>query len=499
MPNPLDYFQMEAAERLERLGTGLMALERSPDDCTLVADLFREAHSLKGAAGVSGLTDVSSICHKMEDFLGGVRDGSRAVSPTIIDACLEAADAVGKLVAAAVAGEQCDVTVPNILDRFDVLEPPSESEPPPATKKMVQESGKTKETPVGNTPPASKLQEQEVPVIEEPPRPSAVEEAPATPRPSGMATDTIRLRVEMLDSLSYRTGELMIAGDRLGQRLASTKDLLQLIRGERARYEDDHNVQETLHRVNTAVHSLIDELVADIATIEPLIAEVHEQVLDTRMLPLGVLFDQLPRFVRDYCREENTEAELSIEGADIRVDRQVLEQLRDPLIHIIRNALSHGLESPESRQRHGKSEVGTIRLITSRQGERIRIVCEDDGRGIDRAKVQDKAVAQGLITAAEAAELPAAEIYRFILRPSFSTAEMITDVSGRGVGMDVVLSRMEALRGTLEIESESQQFTRIRLEFPASVATIEGLLAEVAKNTYVSTDRDEVKAGAGIK
>jgi len=311
----------------------------------------------------------------------------------------------------------------------------------------------------------------------------------------------------MLESLGNLTGELMVAGDRLERRFAAVKELYNVLRSERKRYAHDHPIHQALAPIANAIHRLVDDFSTDVTVIEPLISEIHEQVLDTRMLPLSVLFDQLPRFTRDFCRQDNKQVELHIDGAKTRVDRQVLEQLRDPIIHLIRNSLAHGIEPPEQRERLGKNPAGTVRLSTSRCGDRIRITCEDDGRGIDRQKVLAKAVSAGLVTEADAAELSDEQIDRLILRPGFSTAEMITDVSGRGVGMDVVASRLEALRGTLEIQSEHGKYTRFVLEFPASVATLEGLLVETAGFTYVvptvsvvctaKIKRSDLQAGAG--
>ena len=503
MGTPFDYFQMEAAERLERLSSGLMALERSPDDESLIGDLFREAHSLKGAAGVSGLTDVSEVCHKMEDLLSGVRDGSQPVNALMIDALLAATDAVQKMVAARAEERDCDILPADVIERLDHLEfskeavawtapgdaptsvPITEDGPDGGTPESEQESKRACRTAAGTDSTAHGSCEREDQREAETVQSTAVLDTPSTGGAPGSAMDTVRLRVGMLETLGNRTGELMVAGDRLRQRLGVVRELQSLVRSEHNRHHDDHKVQQVLRPIATIVHRLIDEFTTDFTVVEPLIAEIHEGVLDARMLPLSVLFDQLPRFVRDYCRQEDKQAELYVDGAEARVDRQVLEQLRDPMIHLIRNALSHGIESPEERKRCGKCPAGTVRLTTSRRGNRIRITCEDDGHGIDHQRVLARAVAKGLITEAEAAALPAGQVERLILRPGFSTTEMITDVSGRGVGMDVVLSRMEALRGTLDIESEPGKSTRFVLEFPASVATLEGLLVEAAGHTYV--------------
>ncbi|MCP4592022.1 MAG: hybrid sensor histidine kinase/response regulator [bacterium] len=509
----LDYFRMEASERLERLSAGLMALENSTEDQTLIGDLFREAHSLKGAASVAGLGDVSEICHKMEDLLSKVRDGTEQASEVMIDALLAATDAVHQLVEAGGQEQDCAVGPAQIIERLSNLEPssnatevtsPAAPSPDVPTEDDDQpeatlESGVTPEpepTPIPNPEPEASTPDD--PRVEDSPEdepPPAEEEKVSSPRvedsPSPRAStsdspmDTVRLGVDMLSALANLTGELMVAGDRLRQRLGTVKELHDLIRSECNRHRDAQGIQDILRPIATSARGLVDAYTADFAAVEPLITGIHEQVLDTRMLPVSVLFDQLPRFVRDYCRQENIRANLHTEGALTRMDRQVLEQLRDPIIHLIRNALSHGIETPEERRKLAKNPTGTVSLVTSRRGDRIRITCEDDGRGIDHKRVLAKAISSGTVTEVEADGLTAQQIENLILRPGFSTSEMITDVSGRGVGMDVVVGRMEAIRGTLGIESEPKKFTRFVLEFPASVATLEGLLVQAGGHTYV--------------
>jgi len=314
--------------------------------------------------------------------------------------------------------------------------------------------------------------------------------------PPASVLETVRLRVDMLEALANLTGELRVAGDRLHRRLDAARNVYSLVRSECDRYQDDQAVGKALQDIAAAARGLIDDFTSDVTTFDPLIAEIHEQVLATRMLPVSTLFDRLERFVRDYCRQEDKQAELHVEGADTRVDRHVLEQLRDPLIHLIRNALSHGIEPSDERRRLGKNVVGTVRLATSRRGDRIRITVEDDGGGINHQRILAKAVSTGIVTRAEAAELSTRQIEALILRPGFSTAELITDVSGRGVGLDVAVRRLQALRGSFDIESEPGKFSRFVLEFPASLATLEGLLVESGGFTYVVPITSVVRTAA---
>ncbi|HID22471.1 MAG TPA: hypothetical protein EYP14_08725, partial [Planctomycetaceae bacterium] len=251
------------------------------------------------------------------------------------------------------------------------------------------------------------------------------------------------------------------------------------------RHSDSEQTRKQLEVLRTTAHKLLEDFTEDLQTVDPLIQTVHEHVLNARMLPLRVLFDQLPRFVRDCSRRENKSVELIIEGEQTRVDRHVLEKLRDPIIHLIRNAISHGIEPAEERTRTGKPAVGRVRLVSQQCGDRIRIVCEDDGRGIDHKRIVERALERGLISQADVHRLTQAQIERLLLQPGFSTASSVNELSGRGVGLDVVAQHVGELRGSLHIESEPNRLTRFVLDVPASVATLEGLLVEVGEYVYV--------------
>ena len=406
MGTPFDYFLMEASERLERLSSGLMELERSVDNADLLSDLFRDAHSLKGAAGISGLPDVSAICHRMEDMLSEVRDGSEVVTPELIDALLNTVDSLQELIASRSVEGSSDALAEQIIGRLD----------------------RVAETVGSGISENSQLKKARKEKLDEP-LDSDIRKA--VPKPG---LDTVRIHVNSLETLANTTGELLVASDRLRQRQFALRELNQLIRDRAGEYQNDRFAAVVCGPVAEKIRSILDDFTSDLAVIEPLVTDIHELALDTRMLPVSTLFDRLARFVRDHCRQENKEAELLLEGADARVDRQVLAELYDPVTHLIRNALSHGIESTEERVRSGKPKAGVVLLKTFRHTDRISIICEDDGRGIDEELVLEKAVSLGLVGEVESQELSAQQIRSLILDPGFSTAEMITDVSGRGGG-----------------------------------------------------------------
>ena len=406
MGTPFEYFLMEASERLERLSSGLMELEHAVDNADLLSDLFRDAHSLKGAAGISGLPDVSAICHRMEDRLCEVRDGAEAVTPELIDALLHTVDSLQELIASKSVDGMSDALTEQIISRLD----------------KAAGTGGPKESEKSG-PDAVKPEKTEEPLDIDIAKPS-----------QKLGLDTVRIHVASLETLANATGELLVAGDRLRQRHMALRELNQFIRDKASRYQNDRFAADVCKPVAEKVRSILDDFTGDLAVVEPLVADIHELALDTRMLPVSTLFDRLARFVRDHCRQENKEAELVLEGTDTRVDRQVLAELYDPVTHLIRNALSHGIESIEERLRIGKPKAGVVLLKTLRHADRISIICEDDGRGIDEELVLKKAVSLGLVGEIESREMTAQQIRSLILDPGFSTAEMITDVSGRGCG-----------------------------------------------------------------
>ncbi|NOX54189.1 MAG: hybrid sensor histidine kinase/response regulator [Planctomycetes bacterium] len=508
----LDIFRIEAEERLERLTSGLLALEQSPDNEDLVTDLFREAHSLKGAAAVTGLEDVAAVCHRMEDVLNRMRDGQMRTEADVVDTLLAATDAVRTLVETASADHTDRDEAGQAIRRLEAVlnggfdsgnETMSGSKPPepdgrstPATSAAAASESASDGT---DSRPVSSHDESSNEVIATRTEAGKADEEQSPPAgiPDDHSTDgqdrtasveMVRIRADILESLGNLTGELLTARCRLRARQRAIQSLHRLVRemtGKHRRRADAAQMQKQLEALRAVVRELQDDFTEDLRVVDPLIEMVHEQVLNARMLPLRVLFDQLPRFVRECSRHEGKTVELFVEGQETRVDRHVLEKLRDPIIHLVRNAISHGIEPAEERQASGKPATGRVRLISQRCGDRIRIVCEDDGRGIDHRQVLETALARALITDEEARRLTPDQINRLILRPGFSTASVVSDLSGRGVGMDVVARHVEELRGTLQIESEAGQFTRFVLDVPATVATLEGLLVEVSGHVYV--------------
>ncbi|MEW5927371.1 MAG: chemotaxis protein CheA, partial [Gemmatimonadota bacterium] len=261
----------------------------------------------------------------------------------------------------------------------------------------------------------------------------------------------IRVDLRRLDALMNQIGELVIIRDRL-QKLAAVKD--------------EPELEETVDQAAR------------------LISELQDEIMQARMVPVGQVFDRFPRLVRDAARTLGKQVEFVIEGQEIEFDRSMLDEIGDPIVHLLRNSLDHGIESPGERRAAGKPETGTLHLLAARERSQVLIRVEDDGRGISRERVLAKAVAAGLVPAEVASSLPDDEVYRLLTRPGFSTAERVTDVSGRGVGLDVVATRVRALGGTLEIESAPGRGTVFTLRMPLTLAIVRALLVRLDGETY---------------
>jgi two-component system chemotaxis sensor kinase CheA len=260
----------------------------------------------------------------------------------------------------------------------------------------------------------------------------------------------IRVDLRRLDALMNQVGELVIVRDRLRRLSASAEP----------------------------------ELAESVDQASRLIGELQDEIMRARLAPVSQVFDRFPRLVRDAARQLGKRVDFVIEGKEIELDRSMLDEIGDPVVHLLRNSLDHGIETPAERRAAGKPETGTLRLLAARERSRIIIRVEDDGRGIQRERVLRKAVSTGMITAEEAAGIPDEEVWRLIARPGFSTAETVTDVSGRGVGLDVVATRVRALGGMLEVESEPGHGTRMTLQLPATLAIVRALLVRQSGETY---------------
>lgn len=418
----LETFQAETEENLAAMEEALVVLEDRPDDLETLQGIFRAAHTLKGNAAALRFPGLAEFAHGVEDLLERLRQRSVAPTRDLITDLLRAVDAIRELVPAAIAGEH---------------------ELSPASRKLLKRLAKQ-----GGGRPRRRAADD--PTVTKP------ESRPRPPHDTGtwaQHSRTLRVAVDKLDRMLTLTGEIAIARGRITQ---------------------------TIERGGVHVLEAVREAYRD---TDRLHADLQELVMQVRMVPLGPTFRQHIRTVRDLAAAYGKQARLVIEGADVEVDTAVIEQIRDPLTHMVRNALDHGIEAPEARRAAGKDPCGNLSLRAYHEAGSVVIELTDDGAGLDRERIEERARALGLLAAPE--KLGDGELFQLIFAPGFSTVEAVTELSGRGVGMDVVRRSVEALRGSASLDSRRGRGTSITIRLPLTLAIIDGFAVEVGRETFV--------------
>ena len=433
MDDLLSDFLTETHEGLSAVDEALLRLERAPDDAPTLAEVFRQVHTIKGTCGFLGLSRLEKVAHAGETILGLYRDGSLKVTPEGITLIFAAVDAIRKIVVGLEQnGQEPDGDDAAVIAALDATARGESVALPSAPQAKA-------EAPVEAAPAAAPA----------PRAPEAVAEAVQTE--SATAQQTIRVSVEVLEDLMTLVSELVL----------TRNQLMQL-----ARVSSDSQISVPLQRLSHIT------------------SELQEGVMKTRMQPIGNAWAKLPRLVRDLANELGKKIDLEMRGADTELDRQVLELIKDPLTHMVRNSGDHGLEGPADRRAAGKPETGRILLNAYHQGGHIIIEIGDDGRGLPVEKIRAKVLAQGLTTEAELAQMNEHDVLRFIFRPGFSTAQQITSVSGRGVGMDVVKTNIERIGGTIELRSKEGRGTTFTIKIPLTLAIVSALIVQAGGERF---------------
>ncbi|RLJ71126.1 two-component system chemotaxis sensor kinase CheA [Hydrogenivirga caldilitoris] len=493
-------FVVEAEENLHRVEEALLELERDPKNEELLNATFRAMHTLKGGAGFLGLNAIVEVAHAAEDVLGKLRSGELTLTPEINDAVLEAVDFIRSALSLYESGEQVETprdlierlrelqsgsavaqkgegesSIDDLLERYgfahlkgkpieDILEelillPPDERplELIDELDKIVASGGAPEEVALPEERALETVQEE----LEGEPKPEEKEEVlPETKKAPVKAEGEkiLRIDVQKIEALMNLVGELVLERNRL-------------LRVFQKLYEEYQS-------------KTVDEFETVMSSLDRIVGDLQLAVMKTRMQPVKRLFQKFPRVVRDLARMLGKEVELVLEGEDAEMDKTVLEKLEEPLIHLIRNAVDHGIELPDERVRLGKPRKGTVKLSAYYHGDRIFIEIADDGRGIDIERVKKKALEKGIISPDRAEKMTEKDLLFLIFHPGFSTAEGVSQVSGRGVGMDVVMNTVSAFRGTIDIETEHNNGTRIILSFPLTVGIIRSLLVSVGGRLF---------------
>lgn len=432
-PQLLAMFRVESEERLAKLDSGLLNLEKNPADPELLEELFREMHSLKGAARMLHLLPIESATHALEGILNAARKGEAPLTPAGIDAL--------------------DSGLKHLRAQIQVVIAPAPAAPEPTPMAM----------------------------------PEPGEAAPAVPAGAeSFRIETVRVATAKLDDLLTLTGELGVLQGRSGH----TRMLLAGMLEQWSQFERDRRqlpadrLQEAIDRLGSLLRSVDDGLREDADRLQSALSGLQEQVLGMRLLPLVTVFNLFPRMVHDLSRAAGKEVELFIEGADITLDKHILEEIKDPLMHLLRNAVGHGIEAPDERLRLGKSLAGHIRLAAVREDGHVNIVVEDDGGGLDLGAIRRFALQQGVFDADTLEAMSPAQIRQVVFLPGFSTVPHVTELVGRGIGLDVVRTNVGALKGSVSLDSTPGRGTAFTLRLPVSLTTQRLLLVEANRRHF---------------
>ena len=558
-------FKAEGEEHLQTLENGLLRLEADPRDAAVLEEVFRSAHSLKGAARMLGVLDVETLAHHFEDELGKARRGHVVMSSATVDRLYHGLDAMRRLVREACGGEDALVDMPSVLGQLRDEAPPAALAPGDGQAATgiaaIYEGERAEAGSTSNAPGKddSSVSDHDIadaplplslaavsrpshiaarvtaipPVSAEPdsapmttiavaadellPPPvaaaptAAVDESLALVSPSTFTIDTIRVEPQKLDALMTLAGEMAVTTTRVERSLAAFDDLMALweewgrdaatLRSLSPALLDglSHNMHqdsfkqiarfqarepgrlERMGRILSQLERTSDEEVTRLGVVS---GELNEAIRGMRLLPFSTLFNLFPRLVRDLSREQAKEVRLVVEGGAVTADKHLLEEVKDPLMHLIRNAIDHGIETPEERLRQGKPRLATLCLRASQTATDVVIEIADDGRGLDEEAIRRTALRKGLCSASEIAALSPPQVQMLIFSPGFSTSALITDVSGRGVGLDVVRTNVERIKGSVSVESDPGRGCTFQIQTPITLATTHVLLVQVAQWSY---------------
>ncbi len=460
MKEIVESFLVETNEIFEKLDNEILEIEKNPEDGELINSIFRAVHTVKGTSGFLSFEQMSVLAHRFEDVLNKLRRNEITFKPTMLDAMLEAFDLMKVLLKQVVDQDIHDIDLDPTLKKLEAL---SKGEAPSEKKTKVAEQKASKADKHASRG-ATVADEPGVPIQRNGPHPNeaAPNESGAAPAPKTdrVITDsTIRVDVTRLDHLMNLVGELVLGRNRLSQ-------IVSLEKEEKGREDFSHQLTETS------------------AQIDFITTELQSAVMKTRMVQIGRVFNRFPRLVRDIAKEFSKEIRLVVSGEETELDKSIIEEVSDPLVHLIRNAADHGIEQADAREKAGKPRLGTINLSAGHEGNHVIIEVQDDGAGMDPEKLKLKAIEKGILAPEEAHEMKTEEAYGLIFLPGFSTAQRVSSVSGRGVGMDVVKTNITKLNGIIVVESEVGKGTKFTLKLPLTLAIIQGLLVGVGKETF---------------
>lgn len=463
-------FLIESQEGLDRMERCLTDLEKRPGDGELLSEIFRSVHTIKGTTGFLGFTRLETLSHAGENLLGLLRDGKLVASAPVITVLLQLLDGLRSILKTIEATDQEGTDDDDaLIGRLDRLTTPGETQPQRKAARSRKKTAITSLDRPSTVPvsPPTAIHRDRV-AVEEPPVASSAISAPAPALPvadgpiiaeaasspvqttAGSANEsTLRVDVAVLNRMMNLVGELVLTRNQILQTTSSDPNMRLLSR-----------------------------------RLDMVTADLREAVMKARMQPVSNIFSKMPRLVRDLSQSLDRRVRLEMEGQDTELDKTLLEAIKDPLTHAVRNALDHGIEPPETRRAAGKDPEGVLKLRALQEGSHVLVEVSDDGAGIAVEKVRSKAIERGLLSAERAAQLPEHELLQLIFLPGFSTASAVTNISGRGVGMDVVRTNVEKIGGKVEIDSSPGRGTTLHLRIPLTLAIIPALIVRSVGQSF---------------
>ena len=468
-------FIAETNESLGLIDNDLIALEQNPNDKAIIGNLFRLVHTIKGTCGFLGLSRLEKLAHHGENVMGRFRDGDLEVREEYVTLILESVDRIKYMIGELeTTGKEPDGNDADLIERLDavyegrdgggdvmpattVAEPKKElsTEPNPNNEGGLSDAELAMlEAAFNSVPSPIEEKEEPKPVASKPINPPVVASKPTENSDSsctGASVQSLRVNVDVLENLMTMVSELVLTRNQLMQIMRNMKD---------------------------------SEFGVPLQRLNHVVSDLQEGVMKTRMQPVGNAWAKLPRIIRDISIELGKKIDLVMEGQETELDRQVLDLIKDPLTHMVRNSADHGIEKPEDRLAAGKPETGTIKLDSYHEGGHIIMDIIDDGKGLNTARIREKAIENGLATEDELNTMTPKQINQFIFAAGFSTAAAVTAVSGRGVGMDVVRTNIEKIGGTIDLDSREGEGTKVSIKIPLTLAIVSALIVEVAGDRF---------------
>ncbi|MFC1621490.1 response regulator [Candidatus Omnitrophota bacterium] len=473
----ISIFKSEAEDYIQKLNEGFLALEKNPKDLSQVKELLRIAHSLKGASRGLGFNEIQDIAHKMEDVLNAIEKSQTSPDSKIIlkkeqiSKLLIGCDDIDKVLKDVIQDKKISIDVKKTCDILDTIFKEEEKD----REKSEIKDFKSKQLP--DTEISEKLIEKPTLVLEE----------------------YIKVSTSKISKILNLIGELIISKMESSQKVTLARKMSKLtidlqnnikslstdlrkcfdVKANQEIYNTLHQCIENINNIQDEASNLFQKVSSEAMHLDPIIEALQQRAKEMRMLPCSTIFETFPRLIRDIALKQKKEVELIIKGGDAELDRKVLGLVKSPLIHILRNCVDHGIELTEERKKAGKNIAGTITLSARQEGDSVFIVVEDDGRGLDVSQIKQVALSKDIVTKEQLGSMSDKEAANLIFKDGFSTSKIITDVSGRGVGLDVVRNEIEKLKGSVSIESDKSIGTKVILKIPLTIAVIKALMVEI--------------------